>query len=177
MSVSRRHVAYLVAFAIVALCSIARHDVSIYLPVESSSAKSGRTSGQTQTEESFLSEPSAQETSVGDDAPGRELQSKRKPGKRTSHDGRHHFVEPGSQLHDLVQKWKESDITLSQAALDLNEIVSGDEYIDHKPSEGILFIKTHKTGAIRKFLSVSSPPCKNPLISSPLQAAQLSPRF
>jgi len=133
-------VASLVVFAIVALCSTARHDASIYFPIESNSVKAGP----------FPYKPpvqALQESPVGDDPPGREEQRKREPGKRTSHDGRVHFVEPGSQLHDLVKKWKESDITVSQAALDLNRIVSDVEYIDHKPSEGMLMIKTHKTGS------------------------------
>ncbi|EJK44178.1 hypothetical protein THAOC_37304, partial [Thalassiosira oceanica] len=142
-SVSRRHVVSLVVFAIVALCSTARHDASIYFPIESNSVKAGP----------FPYKPpvqALQESPVGDDPPGREEQRKREPGKRTSHDGRVHFVEPGSQLHDLVKKWKESDITVSQAALDLNRIVSDVEYIDHKPSEGMLMIKTHKTVLFRQ---------------------------
>ena len=142
-SVSRRYKATLVAFAIVALCSAAWHDVSIYLPIETSSATKA---GKIKAEASFLSQPPAQD-SVGDDPPGREQQEReRKPRKQSTHDGHVHFVEPGSRLHDLVQKWEESNITVSQAAIDLNEIVSTDEYINHKPSEGILFMKTHKTG-------------------------------
>ncbi|EJK48602.1 hypothetical protein THAOC_32586, partial [Thalassiosira oceanica] len=143
-SVSRRHVASLVVFAIVALCSTARHDASIYFPIESNSVKAGPFPSKKSPVQAL------QESSVGDDPPGREEQRKRKPGKRTSHDGRVYFVEPGSQLHDLVKKWKDSSITVSQAALDLNRIVSDVEYIDHKPSEGMLMIKTHKTVLFRQ---------------------------
>lgn len=144
---SRRRAATLaiVALAIFALSSPARH-----LTVESDSVGAGRTY---QAEVSSLSRPPAQESSVGDEHPsGRERDRKTRPGERTtSHDGRVHFVEPGSRLHDLVRKWNGSDITVSEAAQDLNRIVSNDEYTDHKPSEGILFIKTHKTGATKTF--------------------------
>ena len=55
-------------------------------------------------------------------------------------------MDPSSPLFDLVQRWNASSVTEEDAVQVLNGIVSSDEYINHKPSQGILFIKTHKTG-------------------------------
>ena len=160
--------ASIVVFAIVALCSTKTYQTEVSFlsqppaaqesPVEDDppgreQQKKRKSRQQTsqgieqahRTEVSLLSQPPAQ------DSPGREQQKqqmKRKQRKQTSHDGHVHFIEPGSQLHELVQKWKEFDIPVSQAALDLDKVISDDDYIGHKPSEGMLFIKTHKTGAM-----------------------------
>mmetsp|Transcript_10849 Transcript_10849/g.24695 ORF Transcript_10849/g.24695 Transcript_10849/m.24695 type:complete len:478 (-) Transcript_10849:2042-3475(-) len=58
------------------------------------------------------------------------------------------FIDPSSQLFDLVQRWEtNSSVTEEDAVQVLNSIVSSVEYINHKPSQGILFIKSHKTGS------------------------------
>ena len=119
---SRRHI--VLAFTtFVAIRSIARIG---YRPIDSSIHHENH------QERRFLSHPEG----IG--------RPKHDSGNMTA--SRRSFIDPSSQLFDLVQRWDSSSITIEDAVQVLNDIVVSREYINHKPSQGILFIKTHKTG-------------------------------
>mmetsp|Transcript_62429 Transcript_62429/g.184696 ORF Transcript_62429/g.184696 Transcript_62429/m.184696 type:complete len:437 (-) Transcript_62429:74-1384(-) len=57
------------------------------------------------------------------------------------------FLNQDSTLSSLVQAWKNNETSVDSAKQKLWEIVISPEYINHRPSHGIVFVKTHKTGS------------------------------
>ena len=127
VSVPRRHTV-LVLTTFVAIASIARIG---HRPIDSYIYRE-------EQERRYLSRPEG-----GSDAGGSIGRPTHDPGNTAP---RRSFMDPSSPLFDLVQRWNASSVTEEDAVQVLNGIVSSDEYINHKPSQGILFIKTHKTG-------------------------------
>mmetsp|Transcript_21872 Transcript_21872/g.46184 ORF Transcript_21872/g.46184 Transcript_21872/m.46184 type:complete len:489 (-) Transcript_21872:95-1561(-) len=55
------------------------------------------------------------------------------------------FLTP--DLNKLIRSWEESAISAEDAKSAVWEIVRGKSFLEHKPSHGIVFVKTHKTAS------------------------------